>query len=74
MTSRLTLVGTVLRTRPLEEKAALAQAFSRTMLPLLAAGRLRPVVDRVLPVEEVALGHAALEGDETFGKIVLRVG
>ncbi len=73
MRKRLTVVGTVLRTRPLEEKIALVQAFSRGMLPLLAAGRLRPVVDRVLPLGEVALAHELLERNATFGKIVLRV-
>lgn len=73
MRKRLTVIGTVLRSRPLEEKIQLVQAFSRTMLPLLAAGRLRPVVDRVLPLEDAAAGHAALEANETFGKIVLRI-
>ena len=72
LSRRLTLVGTVLRSRPLEEKIALAQEAARTLLPLLAAGRIRPVIDRVLPMAEVARGHAALERDETFGKIVLR--
>jgi putative PIG3 family NAD(P)H quinone oxidoreductase len=70
---RLTIIGTVLRSRPLEEKIALVQAFSRTMLPLLAAGRLRPVVDRIVPLAEAAAAHAALERNETFGKIVLSI-
>ena len=71
MRKRLTVVGTVLRTRPLEEKIALVQAFARTMLPLLASGRLAPVVDRVLPLDEAAAAHAAMERNENFGKIVL---
>jgi putative PIG3 family NAD(P)H quinone oxidoreductase len=73
MRKRLTIVGTVLRSRPLEEKIDLVQSFARTMLPLLAAGRLRPVVDRVLPLSEAAAGHASMEANETFGKIVLRL-
>jgi NADPH:quinone reductase-like Zn-dependent oxidoreductase len=40
---------------------------------LVAAGQLKPVVDRVLPLEEVAEGHRALEAREVFGKVVLRV-
>jgi NADPH2:quinone reductase len=72
LSRRLTVVGTVLRSRPLEEKIALAQEAARTLLPLLAAGKLRPVVDRVLPMSEIARAHAAMERDETFGKIVLR--
>jgi putative PIG3 family NAD(P)H quinone oxidoreductase len=73
MRKRLSVIGTVLRSRPLEEKIALVQAFSRTMLPLLATGRLKPVIDRVLPLDEAAAGHAAMEANENFGKIVLRV-
>jgi NADPH:quinone reductase-like Zn-dependent oxidoreductase len=70
---RLTLVGTVLRGRALDEKIALVRSFSRGMLPLVASGRLRPVLDRVLPLERVAEAHALLERNETFGKIVLRL-
>lgn len=73
LSRRLRVVGTVLRARPLEEKIALAQEASRTLLPLLAAGRLQPVVDRVLPLSEIARAHTALERNETFGKIVLRL-
>src|SRR5262245_42329917 len=54
MRKRLTVVGSVLRSRPIEEKIDLVQAFSRTMLPLLAAGRLQPVVDRVVDFEDAA--------------------
>lgn len=68
---RLTVVGTVLRSRPIEEKIALVRSFAGTALPLLAAGRLRPVVDRTYPLEEAAQAHAAMERNETFGKIVL---
>ncbi len=73
LSRRLTVVGTVLRSRPLEEKIALSQEAGRTLLPLLAAGRIRPVIDRVLPMAEIARAHGALERDETFGKIVLHV-
>lgn len=73
MRKRLTVIGTVLRSRPLEEKIELVQSFSRTMLPLIAAGRLRPVVDRVLPLDDAALGHATMEANENFGKIVLKI-
>jgi len=73
MHKRATVVGTVLRTRPIEEKIELVQRFSRTMLPLLASGRLSPVVHRVFPLEEAAGAHAAMERNENFGKIVLRI-
>lgn len=68
---RLTVVGTVLRSRPIEEKIALVRSFAQTALPLLAAGRLRAVVDRTYPLEEAARAHAAMERNENFGKIVL---
>lgn len=68
---RATLIGTVSRSRPLEEKACLARDFEREILPLLGDGRLRPVVDRVMPMSEVADAHRLMEGNETFGKIVL---
>jgi putative PIG3 family NAD(P)H quinone oxidoreductase len=69
---RIRIVGTVLRTRPLEEKIALAREFSSTVLPLLSSGKIRPVVDRVIPFADVADGHRQMEENDTFGKIVLK--
>ncbi len=71
LAKRARLVGSVLRSRPLEEKAALAQAFRRDVLPLLDDGRVKPVVDAVLPMSEVQEAHRRMEANETFGKIVL---
>jgi len=71
LAKRATLIGTVLRSRALEEKATLVGAFAQQVLPLLAAGRIRPVVDRVMPMSEVAAAHALMESNETWGKIVL---
>lgn len=68
---RARLIGTVLRNRPLEEKATLAQAFTRQVLPLLAAKRVRPVVDDVLPMSRAAEALERLERNESFGKLVL---
>jgi NADPH2:quinone reductase len=72
MAKRATLIGTVLRSRPLEEKATLAQAFARHALPLFTAGRLKPVIDVVMPMSDVRAAHQRMESNETFGKIVLR--
>jgi putative PIG3 family NAD(P)H quinone oxidoreductase len=70
---RLTLRGTVLRSRPLEEKGALAQAFGARVAPLFApGGPVRPVVDEVLPMQAIQDAHARMERNETFGKLVLR--
>jgi NADPH:quinone reductase len=69
---RLTMVGTVLRARPLEEKITLAREFSERGMPLFEGGRLKPVVDRVFSFDEIRAAHALMESNETFGKIVLR--
>jgi len=69
---RLTMVGTMLRSRPLEEKSALAREFSERAVPLFNAGRLKPVVDRVLSFEEIRAAHELMQSNATFGKIVLR--
>lgn len=68
---RLEIHGTVLRSRPLEEKIAVTTAFARHVVPLFARGVLRPVVDRVLPLDAAAEAHRALEANVAFGKIVL---
>ena len=68
---RLSVIGTTLRARPIEEKAALVSDFAARFLPLLADGRLRPVVDRVLPISEVAEAHRVVAASEHFGKVVL---
>lgn len=71
MAKRATVIGTVLRSRPLEEKIAVTQAFARQMLPLLRDGALRPVVDRTFPLAEAAAAHAYIEGNANVGKVVL---
>lgn len=71
LSKRLTLVGTALRSRPLEQKIAATQLFARQGLPLLAAGRVRPIVHERLPMERAADAHRLLEENRTFGKVVL---
>jgi NADPH2:quinone reductase len=69
LSKRLRVEGTVLRSRPIEEKIALAQAFRARGLPLL--GDARPIVDTVLPATSAAEAHRRMEADATFGRIVL---
>ena len=71
MMKRARLIGTVLRARPLEEKAALAQRFTRELVPAFAAGRLHPVIDRRYPLEEIAAAHHYLGSDASFGKVLI---
>jgi putative PIG3 family NAD(P)H quinone oxidoreductase len=73
VSKRLRVIGSTLRSRPLGEKAALCADFEREALPLFASGRCRPVVDRVLPLAEVAEAHRVVGASEHFGKVVLRV-
>ena len=70
---RLTVQGTVLRSRTLEEKIRLAQRFRKQVLPLFASGALRTTVDVIYPLEEVAKAHVFMESNQSYGKIVLRV-
>jgi NADPH:quinone reductase len=69
---RLTIGGTVLRARPLEEKIALARDFSARVVPLFESGRITPVIDRIMPFTQIRAAHDVMESNETFGKIVLR--
>lgn len=70
---RLQLIGSTLRTRPIAEKAAIVAGFVERFGAALAAGRIAPVVDRVLPLAEAAEAHRLVKASEHFGKVVLRV-
>jgi NADPH2:quinone reductase len=74
MSKRLKLRGTVLRARSAEEKATATRLFATHVVPLLAAGSVRAVVDRVYKMEEVRAAHIRLESNQNFGKIVLEIG
>jgi putative PIG3 family NAD(P)H quinone oxidoreductase len=73
LTRRLQVIGSTLRARPVEEKAELTAAFSSRFGAALADGRVRPVVDRVLPLDQAAEAHRVMQASQHFGKIVLRV-
>ncbi len=68
---RLTIMGTVLRGRDIAEKAAAMDAFVRDVMPMLADGRIEPVVEATLPLERAEDAYALLESDTTFGKVIL---
>jgi tumor protein p53-inducible protein 3 len=70
---RLTVIGTVMRSRPLEERVQVTRDFRDKVLPHLVVGRIEPVIDRVLPLEEAAKAHECMEANENVGKIVLRM-
>ncbi|MBK7539203.1 MAG: NAD(P)H-quinone oxidoreductase [Myxococcales bacterium] len=69
---RAQVIGSVMRSRPLEEKMALAQRAGRELVPLFSTpGGLRPVVDRVMKMADCAAAHEVMEANDTVGKIVL---
>ena len=70
---RARMMGTQLRSRPLEEKIFATQEFARHLVPLFARGALKPVVDRVFPLEKAADAHSYVASNEGFGKVVLAV-
>jgi len=73
MLKRLTHTGSTLRARSVAEKASIARELEARVLPLLAEGRCRPVMDSTFPLEDVAQAHARMDGGEHIGKIVLKV-
>jgi putative PIG3 family NAD(P)H quinone oxidoreductase len=73
LAKRLHVVGSTLRARPVADKAAIVAAFERRFGADLASGRVRPIVDRVLPLGQVADAHRSMKASEHFGKIVLTV-
>lgn len=73
LTRRLQVIGSTLRARPVDEKAALVRSFESRFGEALAARRIGPVLDRVWPMERVADAHRAMQASEHFGKIVLTV-
>jgi NADPH2:quinone reductase len=69
---RLTISGSTLRPRPVAFKAAIAAALRENVWPLLASGRIKPVIERVFDAREAAQAHALMESGHHVGKIVLR--
>ncbi len=70
---RLTIRGTVLRARPLDEKILVARAFERDVIPRIASGDVRASVDAVFPLERIADAHRRMESNANVGKLVLRM-
>lgn len=70
---RLHVIGSTLRVRSVADKAAIVARFVERFGDALAQGRVRPVVDRVLPLEQAGEAHRIMKASEHFGKIVLRV-
>ena len=71
MVRRQRVIGSVLRSRPVDEKAVIAREFNETVVPLFEVGRIEPLIHAVMPLEEAAAAHTMMESSAHFGKIVL---
>jgi NADPH:quinone reductase len=74
MLKRQTLTGSTLRARPDAHKTAIAAALRAKVWPLIEAGRIKPVVQRIFAMEDVAEAHRVMESSQHIGKLMLRVG
>ena len=70
---RLQIKGSIMRSRTLTDKRAIAQRFVQRWLPLLKEGKIKPIIDRVFPLADAASAHAYLERSQHVGKVVLQV-
>jgi NADPH2:quinone reductase len=71
MMKRLTITGSTLRARSVEQKGAIASALRREIWPLLDAGKLKPIIFKTFPLAEAAAAHRLMESSEHIGKIML---
>jgi NADPH:quinone reductase-like Zn-dependent oxidoreductase len=71
LSRRITVIGTMLRGRSVDEKAEATNAFTRDLSAGFSTGRLRAVVDQVFTLDTLADAHARVESNETFGKVVV---
>lgn len=71
MAKRITITGSTLRSRTVEEKTRLAEGLERTIWPLLTAGKIKPVIHRTFPLSDAQAAHEAMEAGDHIGKIVL---
>ena len=71
LAKRAAILATLLRPRPVEEKAAIVASVVENVWPLVADGHLRPIVDRVFPFEEAARAHRLVEASDHIGKVLL---
>jgi putative PIG3 family NAD(P)H quinone oxidoreductase len=73
MVKRQQIIGSVLRSRPVKDKAEIVAEFARTALPRFADRTIVPIIERVFPLDEVVEAHRMMEEDRHFGKIVMKV-
>jgi putative PIG3 family NAD(P)H quinone oxidoreductase len=73
MRKRLQVIGSVMRSQPLENKIAITQRFQQRWLPLLQRHTIQPIIDKTFPLAEAAAAHQYMEENRNTGKVILRV-
>ncbi|MCZ6872731.1 MAG: NAD(P)H-quinone oxidoreductase [bacterium] len=73
MRKRLQVIGSVMRSQPLENKIAITQRFQQRWLPLLERHIMQPIIDKTFPLAEAAAAHQYMEENRNTGKVILRV-
>ena len=73
MRRRLTITGSTLRPRPVAFKGKIAEALEAKVWPLLASGKIKPIIHCTMPLEDASKGHAMMQAGEQIGKIILTV-
>jgi len=73
MVKRQQIIGSVLRSRPVKDKADIVAEFTRTALPKFADRTIVPIIEKVFPLEQIVDAHRMMEEDKHFGKIVVKI-
>jgi len=73
MGKRISMRGVTLRTRTLEEKLAVTRRFATSVVPLLANGKIKPVIEHVYAFEEIGEVHRTMGENKNFGKLIVRI-
>ncbi len=73
MVKRHKIIGSVLRSRPVEEKSEIIKAFRENVMPKFADRTIVPIIEKVIPIDDVKEAHRLMEEDKHFGKIVLKI-
>ena len=73
MMKRLRIIGSTLRAQPIPKKTEIMNNLKENIWPLLESGDIKPIIDTVIPIEEVDKAHKLMESNQTFGKVILKV-
>ena len=73
MMKRLRIIGSTLRAQPIAKKTEIMNNLKENVWPSLESGEIKPIIDTVIPIQEVDKAHKLMESNQTFGKVILKV-